>query len=170
MPSPGPLPVGEGETKTSILGLTFTLLPTLLSQQINKIRRADKGRQQTRRDLIREQHHSSAPVRHHQHHPARQGDITICGIVRRNPIILAICGAINPTKLSGPMVMVAVAVRHAASSNSATRVGVNAMPTARAVSPPAAGSSSSGGTGHNRQQHDHYDPGMHHLTAGGVVR
>ncbi len=35
------------------------------------------------------------------------------------------------------MVMVAVAVRHAASSNSATRVGVNAMPTARVVSPPS---------------------------------
>ena len=66
---------GRGsKPKTSILGLTFTLLPTLLSQQINKIRRADKGRQQTRRDLIREQHHSSAPVRHHQHHPARQGE------------------------------------------------------------------------------------------------
>ena len=33
--------------------------------------------------------------------------------------------------------MVAVAVRHAASSSSATRAGVSAMPTARAVSPPS---------------------------------
>ncbi|MNR59810.1 hypothetical protein D3C85_1811480 [compost metagenome] len=48
----------------------------------------------------------------------------------------AMCGAIRPTKLSGPMVMVATAVKQAASSNNPTRDGVSATPTARAVSPP----------------------------------
>ncbi|MNE52258.1 hypothetical protein D3C80_1469230 [compost metagenome] len=49
----------------------------------------------------------------------------------------AICGAIRPIKLNGPIVMVATAVRQAASNSSPTRDGVSATPTARAVSPPS---------------------------------
>ena len=69
--------------------------------------------------------------------PPVSPEITICGSVRRKPIIRAICGAISPTKLSGPMVSVAAAVRQAASSSRTIRDEVSAMPTARAASPPS---------------------------------
>ncbi len=113
------------------------LLTALLSQQIDKIWRADQGRQQPRRIW-----NGNNTIRPHQSantssKPPTSAEITMCGIVRRKPIIRAICGAIKPTKLNGPMVIVAVAVRQAANSSSAIRVGVSAIPTARAVSPPS---------------------------------
>lgn len=48
----------------------------------------------------------------------------------------AMCGAISPTKLNGPIVSVALAVKAAASSSSASREAVSAMPAERAVALP----------------------------------
>ena len=60
-----------------------------------------------------------------------------CGNARRKPSIRVMCGAISPIKLSGPMVSVAAAVSAEASNSNTMRVGVSAIPTARAVSPPS---------------------------------
>ena len=50
----------------ALQGRYMEKLTALLSQQIDKIWRADKGRQQPRRDLEWKQHHPPTPVSEHQ--------------------------------------------------------------------------------------------------------
>lgn len=52
--------------RPGVQGRYMEKLTALLSQQIDKIWRADKGRQQPRRDLERKQHHPPTPVSEHQ--------------------------------------------------------------------------------------------------------
>ncbi len=144
-------------------------LTALLSQQIDKIWRADKGRQQPAGIW-----NGNSTIRPHQSantssNPPTSAEITMCGIVRRKPIIRAICGAIKPTKLNGPMVIVAVAVRQAA--NSTAQFASASAPSPRLVRYhlPAVKWSASGGTAGNRQQNHHHNSGTPDLRIGRVV-
>ncbi|CSV22918.1 Uncharacterised protein [Shigella sonnei] len=52
--------------RPGVQGRYMEKLTALLSQQIDKIWRADKGRQQPRRDLEWKQHHPPTPVSEYQ--------------------------------------------------------------------------------------------------------
>ncbi len=81
----------------------------LFTQQINKVRCTDKGRQQASRHLIRKQDHASCPIGQQHQYAANQ------------------CGT---AKLSGPTVKVAIAVSTDANSKISKRTGVTATPNA----------------------------------------